>query len=83
MLNGDFATQQAKALAARLLKEAGVNPKRQIDLAYRLTTGRAPNQKELQIALAFLREKKSMDAEKAREQFALAMFNLNAFLYMN
>jgi len=83
MLNGDFANQQAKALAARLLKEAGANPKREIDLAYRLTTGRAATHKELQIALAFLSEKKSMDAEKAREQFALAMFNLNAFLYMN
>jgi hypothetical protein len=83
MLNGEFANQQAKALAARLLKEAGVNPERQIDLAYRLTTGRGPKQKELQIALAFLSQKKSLDAEKAREQFALAMFNLNAFLYMN
>jgi hypothetical protein len=79
MLNGDFANEQAKALASRMLKQAGSNPKRQIDFAYRVTTGRPPKPQELQIALAFLKDKSA----GAREQFALAMFNLNAFLYVN
>ena len=78
MLNGDFANAQAKAFADRLLKEAGRNPKRQVELAYRLTAGRPPKEAELQTALAFLKS-----AQQAREQFALAMFNLNAFLYLN
>jgi hypothetical protein len=83
MLNGDFANTQAKAFADRLLKEAGRNPKRQVELAYRLTTGRPPKELELQTALAFLRAKTPAESAQAREQFALAMFNLNAFLYLN
>jgi hypothetical protein len=83
MLNGDFANAQAKAFAERLLKEAGRNPRRQIDLAYRLTTGRPPKRAELQTALAFLRTETPAESAKTREQFALAMFNLNAFLYVN
>jgi hypothetical protein len=83
MLNGDFANAQAKALSERLLKEAGPNPKRQIDLAYRIATGRAPKEQEMRLALAFLKAPTAMEAARAREQFALAMFNLNAFLYMN
>jgi hypothetical protein len=83
MLNGDFANEQAKALSARLLKEAGRNPKRQVELAYRLTTGRPPKPQELQTALAFLKAKTPAESTQARDQFALAMFNLNAFLYLN
>ena len=83
MLNGDFANAQAKAFADRLLKEAGRNPKRQIELAYRLTTGRPPKGPELQAALAFLKTKTPGESAQAREQFALAMFNLNAFLYLD
>jgi hypothetical protein len=83
MLNGDFANEQAKALSERLLKEAGRNPKRQVELAYRLTTGRPPKPQELQTALAFLKAKTPAESTQARDQFALAMFNLNAFLYLN
>jgi hypothetical protein len=78
MLNGDLANQMAKAFSTRLLKEAGPDRRRQVDLAYRLAAGRAPKPAELQMALEFLNE-----GEPAREQFALAMFNLNAFLYVN
>jgi hypothetical protein len=78
MLNGDLANQMAKAFSARLLKEAGSDRRRQVDLAYRLAAGRAPKPAELQMALEFLKE-----GEQVREQFALAMFNLNAFLYVN
>jgi hypothetical protein len=83
MLNGDFANEQAKAFSERLLKEAGKNPRRQVELAYRLTTGRAPRQEEMRTAVAFLKAKNQAEATAARDQFALAMFNLNAFLYMN
>ena len=76
LLNGDIANKQADVLAARLAKEAGASAARQVDLAYRLTTGRAPTLKERQVALGFLK------TQPLRE-FALAMFNLNAFLYVN
>jgi hypothetical protein len=76
LLNGDFSNRQADALAARLDTEAGKDRARQVDLAYRLATGRPPSPKEKQLALAFLK------TQPLRE-FALAMFNLNAFLYVN
>jgi hypothetical protein len=76
LLNGAFANKQAEAFAARLTAEAGKNPTRQVDLAYRLAAGRSPAAKERQIALEFLK------AQPLRE-FALAVFNLNSFLYVN
>src|SRR5581483_1558914 len=83
MLNGDLANQQAKIFAERLSKEAGKNHRRQVTLAYRLVAGRAPKPAELQTALQFLNAKTPEAESQAREQFALAMFNLNAFLYLN
>jgi hypothetical protein len=76
LLNGGFANRQAEAFAARLAAEAGTDPARQADLAYKLAAGRSPNAKEKQIALEFLK------TQPLRE-FALAVFNLNAFLYVN
>ena len=60
----------------RLAAEAGADPRKQVDLAYRLVSGRAPNPKELAQSLAFLKT-------ESRREFALAMLNLNAFLYVN
>jgi hypothetical protein len=37
----------------------------------------------MRTAVAFLKAKNQAEATAARDQFALAMFNLNAFLYMN
>jgi hypothetical protein len=76
LLNGDFINQQADALAERLQAEAGPDPKRQADLAYRLATGKGPNSKEMAIAISFLKD-------QPLKRFALAMFNINAFLYVN
>ena len=79
LLNGDFANAQAKVFSERLLREAGKNPLKQINLAYRLAAGRAPKPEELATARSFLKT----GGDEARDQFALAMFNLNAFLYVN
>ena len=76
LLNGDISNQQAEALMNRLAAEAGADPRKQVDLAYRLVSGRAPNPKELAQSLAFLKT-------ESRREFALAMLNLNAFLYVN
>jgi hypothetical protein len=75
LLNGDISNGQAEIFAARLAKEAGADPRKQVDLAYRLAAGRAPTAPELSQAVAFLR------SQPLRE-FALAMFNLNSFLYV-
>ena len=76
LMNGQFANRQAEAFAARLAAEAGDDPARQAELAYRLAAGRAPSAKEMQVAIEFLK------TQPLRE-FALAIFNLNAFLYVN
>jgi hypothetical protein len=76
LLNGDFANSMAKSFAARLDKEAGSSLSRQVELAYRLTTGRRPNAKERAVALAFLKT-------QPLSEFSLAMLNLNSFLYVN
>jgi hypothetical protein len=76
LLNGDFANSMAKSLAARLDKEAGSTRDKQVDLAFRLATGRAPNAEEKAAALRFL-------AKQPLSEFALAVLNLNSFLYVN
>jgi hypothetical protein len=76
LLNGDLANQQAEALARRLAAEAGPDPRKQVDLAYRLVAGRPPKLKEMQASVAFLKN-------QSPREFALAMLNLNAFLYVN
>jgi hypothetical protein len=76
MLNGSLSNELAEALAARLEREAGPDRARQVELAYRLATGRAPTPKEKDLALSFL-------AGQPPREFAMAIFNLNAFLYVD
>jgi len=75
MLNGKFSNQLADLFAARLRREAGRDAAAQIDLAFRLAAGRQPSDKEHKLAAAFL-------AEHSLREFALAIFNLNDFLYV-
>ena len=75
LLNGDFSNRMARFLTARLVKEAGPDRARQVDLAYRLAAGRAPSIKERTAALEYLKT-------GPLEEFALAVLNLNAFLYV-
>ena len=76
MLNGETSNRLAKAFAARLKSEAGSVPSKQVELAYRLATSRLPSLAEKQAALTFLRT-------QPLEEFALAILNLNAFIYVN
>ena len=75
LLNGDFSNQMAKALAERLAREAGADRGRQVYLAYRLVAGRPPRPQETTLGLRFL-------ARQPLAEFALAVYNLNAFLYV-
>jgi hypothetical protein len=82
MLNGKFSNEMAEAFAERLQKESP-NPEPLIERAYWLATGRAATPHEKAKALQFLR---SRDDDRTlnvpTKEFALAMFNLNAFLYV-
>lgn len=72
LLNGTFSNAQAEAFAARLAKTKA-SP---IDEAFLLAAGRLPNERERSLAAAFLKQ-------RSLKEFALAMLNLNAFLYVN
>lgn len=76
LLNGRLSNELAAALAERLAREAPDDARRQVDLAYRLVAGRPPNDREAALAADFL-------SRQPLGEFALAMFNLNAFLYVD
>lgn len=75
LLNGDLSNMLAERFAARLRREAGGSPDEVVALAFALATGRPPSERERAVAVRFL-------AEQPLREFALAMFNLNAFLYV-
>lgn len=76
LLNGPTAQRLAGVFAQRLEREAGCEPARQVEHAYLLATGRAPTAREKELAMKFL-------ARQPLSEFALAVFNLNAFLYVD
>jgi hypothetical protein len=75
LLNGRLANELAAAFAARLQREAGDDPPRITERAFQLAAGRSPTDAERTFAVDFLRD-------QPLKEFALAMFNLNAFLYV-
>jgi hypothetical protein len=76
LLNGKLANDLAASFADRLRREAGDDPARQVERAYLLAAGRPPTAREKELAVRFLKE-------QPLREFALAVFNLNAFLYVN
>jgi hypothetical protein len=75
LLNGRLSNDLADAFALRLTRETGTDRDRLVDRAFRLALGRPPTPDERAISLESLRD-------QAPEDFALAMFNLNGFLYV-
>ena len=80
LLNGKTSNDLAEALAQRLMKEKAT-PQERINHAFRLTAGRLPTIKEKTRALSFLTS--HADDPRAMKEVALALLNLNAFLYVN
>jgi hypothetical protein len=76
LLNGQLANDLAEAFAQRLRAEAGQDVASQVERAYRLAIGRAPTPRESELAREFI-------GDVSLREFALAMFNLNAFLYVD
>jgi hypothetical protein len=80
LLNGQTSNELAAAFAARIMKERAT-PTERIDFAFRTAAGRLPTATERMLALKFLADEAN-DPARVKE-FALAVFNLNAFLYVN
>ncbi len=84
LFNGDFANRQARHLAERLQREAGDDPVRQIELAYRLTLCRSPTHTELATMRRFLTDANGSEIHRqALEQLCRVILNLNEFVYSN
>ena len=76
LLNGRLSNDLAAAFAGRLEREIGRRSRASVvDRAFRLALGRPPDAEDGALALEFLRD-------QPLEEFALAMFNLNGFLYV-
>jgi hypothetical protein len=75
LLNGSLSNPLAEALAARLIREAGEDSEARVALGFRLAAGRPPSETERRLGVDFLRR-------HSLKEFALALFNLNAFLYV-
>jgi hypothetical protein len=76
LLNGRTSNELAEEFAKRLRHEVGSSPEQQAERAYLLAVGRLPTSNEKRLAAEFI-------ASQPAREFALAMFNLNAFLYVN
>jgi hypothetical protein len=87
LFNGDFVNRQARHLAARLVRETGIQPGQQIELAYRLAFARSPSAAEKASMLRFLKaeggDRKAAEGGdlKALEQLSRVMLNMNEFVY--
>jgi hypothetical protein len=77
LLNGKLSNELAEALARRLTQETEGDPEKLVMRGYALALGRPPTSAEHDFAMAFLRER-----DQPLREFALALFNLNAFLYV-
>src|SRR5262249_21371900 len=74
LMNNDFIARQAQLLADRVVKAAGADPAKQIDMAYRLTLTRPPTAKEMTVARELVEGRSLVD-------FTNVLFNLSEFLY--
>jgi Protein of unknown function (DUF1553)/Protein of unknown function (DUF1549)/Planctomycete cytochrome C len=75
LLNGRLSNELAGAFSDRLARETSGDPGRIVDRAFTLALGRQPSPEERALSVEYLRE------QPVRE-FALALFNINGFLYV-
>lgn len=75
LLNGRLSNDLAESFARRVELDSAGDPQRAVDRAFRLAMGRGPTTEEVSLSVAFLRE-------QPVKEFALAVFNLNGFLYV-
>jgi mono/diheme cytochrome c family protein len=95
LLNDPFVRARAGDFASRLLQEAGDDPARCVERAYRLALGRAPGEGEKAAGVEFLarqsRDRSARDpkvsAADARRlaltDYCQAIFGLNEFIYVD
>jgi hypothetical protein len=94
LLNNEFVHQQSRALAARVVAEAGDSPVAQIEQAWWLALSRAPTDRERASTLAHLQSQQAHSIEPAEgdppqspqtplESLCHVLLNLNEFIYID
>lgn len=81
MLNSQFMTRRAAALAAKVQEIAGDDPKRQVQTAFLRTLGRMPESNEIAQSLKLLGAASAKAGPSALQRFCHAMLNVNEFAY--
>jgi hypothetical protein len=75
LLNDAFVLRHAQLFADRVKKEAGDDPAREIDLAYRIALTRPPSPAELAVALNATKQQSLVDLTHV-------LLNVNEFVYI-
>jgi hypothetical protein len=83
LLNSDLPNQQARAIAARVKREAGPDAESRVRLAYTLIFCRAPVAEEMRQAQDFLQRHPRAKTDAPLEQLCLVLLNASEFLYLN
>lgn len=76
MLNDRFVFEQAEHFATRLIEADKEDLRQQVKMAYRLAYGRDPTESEAKLSVRFIEQ-------QSLPQFCRAVFNTNAFLYVD
>jgi len=90
MLNNEFVLIQARSFAERVLRDAGSDPVRQVQLLYRIALSREPALKELERGREFILRQRDYHNGRnhdtnlaALTDLAHVMLNTNEFVYIN
>lgn len=84
-LNSAFSREMAGELASAIVEIAGADPSAWVDTAIWRVFGRAPTDSEYQLGYDWLLEQagENADSPDSLADFCLALFNSNAFLYVD
>jgi Protein of unknown function (DUF1553) len=82
LLNDPIVLGFAKSFALRVEKEAGTDPAKVVDRAFRIAFGRPPTPEERDTLGAFLKDHPGTTTE-AITDLCHALLNLNEFLYVD
>jgi hypothetical protein len=83
LLNSPLTSEQAAALARRLLRTSGDQPEQMVARAWQLVFSRPIRPSERQRALQFLSRPGAAGREEALAELCLALFNANEFVYLD
>ena len=88
MLNGDFMIEKAGSFAERMIAEHGEDPGAWVDNTWLAAFARPPSPEERQNALEMLEvdsgsQQSTEELSDRLQQFALMVFNMNEFLYVD